>query len=179
MKPVSLIVPWLIVICSLLLSACSNEEQSLVDIDNRPTVPTSAVNSFTVNGDAYVNASFRGYSADSLSSATVQNGVTTIEFSGLTPSSEEFAIAIVLQDTLEGEYHYDDLQRAAISMTITSRTGGDRSFIIADGVVVLDAVNRMAGKVSGSFSGTMQPLEPLVRPISISAGTFSIRRPVL
>lgn len=167
----------IVVLCILSLAACSSEDASLVETDNRPTIPTSASNAFTVNGDIYVNAAFRGYTADSLSSATVADGATSITWSGLTPSSEEFAISINLRDTVEGEYRTDERQRIAISMTIRPRTGNDRSYILADGIVVIEDISRMAGRVTGSFSGTMQPLGPLYQPISISAGTFNIRRP--
>lgn len=167
---------FVVVPCLFCVAACSNEEQSLVDTDNRPTIPTSAVNAFTVNGDGYVNAAFRGYTADSLSSVTVADGSTSIVWSGLTPSTEEYAISINLRDTVEGEYRLDERQRVAISMTIRPRTGTDRSYILADGVVVIDAISRMAGRVTGSFSGTMQPVGPLYQPISLSAGTFNIRR---
>jgi hypothetical protein len=163
-----------IVACLAIVFGCTDDAGPGVPTTNTPTLPTGLTNSFRVQGAGYVNATFRGFTADSASVAHDEADGALIGFSGLTPSNVVFSVAIDIPERRTGTFTFGNASPARMSMQI-----GTTSYVAADGMVEITMFSPGIGQVvTGAFSATMTPFPGPGDPISVSSGQFTIRRTV-
>lgn len=117
---------------------------------------TSSTNSFNVTGGGYSNASFKGFIADSASTAQEQTGSALIAFTGLTNKTDEvFSLVIQLNGTAAEKYDVNVVDQTAISMIIATPTGSN-SYLALSGQIDLTKWDAPGGRAKGTFYGTFR-----------------------
>lgn len=138
---------------------------------------TSSTNSFNVTGGGYSNSSFKGFIADSASTAQEQTGSAVIAFTGLTNKTNEvFSLIIQLNGTAVKKYDVNVVDQTTMTMMIASSTVSN-SYFALNGQIDLTKWDAPGGRAKGTFSGTFRH-STSGDTITVTDGKFDIKRTI-